>query len=192
MRSPASRTFCSGIDPRLNQLSKQLLRAGSGNASNTGVPPPGNEVVAGGMLLEEGKIPAAVALRVLYLLANFSHRLSLPRHFDRSQPPTRVTGNALICCTFVELEIGVRMAFPTGVARHSDASLSARDKRHMRMAVIALRGSIVCRVAIHTARTCDHPGCFAEQRTRTHRQIADRGEFRRASQRCFRCLRARN
>jgi hypothetical protein len=68
------------IDPSLNQISKQLLRAGSRVAPLTGLPTPSNEVVTGSVRMDKRQISAAVPTRVFQLLANFPHRLALPRH----------------------------------------------------------------------------------------------------------------
>src|ERR671935_1325917 len=72
LAGPRLRAQRSGIDPRLNQVSEQRLRAGGGVASGARLPAPCNEIVARQVLVEERKVATAVAVGILDLATNLA------------------------------------------------------------------------------------------------------------------------
>src|SRR5262249_59007366 len=75
-------TLCSSIDPRLDQLAKQRLAAGSGLATGGRLPPPSHQVIVSEMFVQQRQIAPAVGIAMFELSANLSVALALPRHLD--------------------------------------------------------------------------------------------------------------
>src|SRR6266545_6881353 len=79
-----SRALGSGVDPRLDQVAEQRLRAGSWVASGARLPAPRHQIIVRQVLVQQRKIAAAIAIGILDLAANLADRLALPRHLDGS------------------------------------------------------------------------------------------------------------
>ena len=77
-------TMCAGIDPGLNELAEPRLRAWSGRAASAGVPTPGDQIVLGEVLMQQGQVASTVARPILQLRANFAERFAFPGHLNRS------------------------------------------------------------------------------------------------------------
>ena len=107
------------------------------------------------MLMYKDKGPAAVPGGILQLAADLSDRFALPCHFDRSQAPTRIPGNALVRGSLMEDEIMIGMAGLTG----SDISIRGR---RMHVPVVSLGGAVARGVAVHAPGTSDYLGGFGE------------------------------
>jgi hypothetical protein len=133
-------TIRSTIDPRLDQLTKQRLIAGSGFASRARLPSPSYEVIVCEMFVEQRQIAPAVPIAIFELLANLSDRLALPRHLDGRHHPARMARNALIRRPLMQGEVAVGMA---GNARHI-----AQHERLVGMNVIGLGRPITSWMAI--------------------------------------------
>ena len=80
----ALRTMCAGIDPGLNEFAEPRLRAGGGRAASPGVPTPGDQIVLGEVLMQQGQVASAVTRPILQLRANFAERFAFPGHLNRS------------------------------------------------------------------------------------------------------------
>jgi hypothetical protein len=57
----------SGIDPRLDQLAKQRLAAGSGVSTGARLPSPSHEVIVSEMFVQQRQIAPAVPIAVFEL-----------------------------------------------------------------------------------------------------------------------------
>ena len=62
----ALRTLGAAVDPGLHQFAQPRLRAGRGIAAGPRLPGPADEIVVRQMLVQQGEIAPAVALRVLW------------------------------------------------------------------------------------------------------------------------------
>jgi hypothetical protein len=85
------RALGAGINPRLDELTQPLLRSRSGIAPKSWIPSPGDEVIRREVLMEQRQVASAIAAGILELCADFTHRLSLPCHFDGSEAPAGMT-----------------------------------------------------------------------------------------------------
>ena len=88
------RALGAGINPRLDELTQPRLRSRSGIAPKSWIPSPGDEVIRREVLMEQRQVASAIAAGILELCADFTHRLSLPCHFDGSEAPAGRTSFA--------------------------------------------------------------------------------------------------
>jgi hypothetical protein len=116
------------------------------------------------VLVQEFEVATAIAIGILQLGADLARRFPLPRHLDRSQTPSRVTGNAFIRGRpFQQRIVRLRVASHALVSWPAYTSFAAHDRRQMRMLVVALQRSVAGRMTVHAARTHDHLRGLAEQ-----------------------------
>src|SRR5205823_8926849 len=80
----------AGLDPRGDQRPELRLRAGCRLAAAARLPSPAHQRVLRHVLLDGRERLAAVALRVLDLLADLAERLALPCHRLRGDMPQRM------------------------------------------------------------------------------------------------------
>src|SRR5205085_9243875 len=90
------RTHRAGVDPGAHQFAGLRLRARCGLAAFARRPAPGHQIVLGEMFVQQVKRAAAVAVRVLDLLADLPDRFALPGEFARRKLPARVARDALV------------------------------------------------------------------------------------------------
>src|SRR5262249_33149088 len=135
------RTRCAGIDPCFDQRTKLGLRAGRRDATGAWVPTPTDERIFGHMVDEFIHRLAAVSLGILDLLANLAQRLAHPRHLDRREMPLGMARQPR------RVEVLRPVARRAAHADGAEAVDAANNERQMRMPIIALRGTIACRVA---------------------------------------------
>jgi hypothetical protein len=88
---------------------------------------------------------AAVALRILDLRADFGERLALPCHLDRGYVPQWMPRHT------TRVKIRRSMARRASHTGRTKAKVATDNQGLMRVAVVALSGSISPRVAIHAA-----------------------------------------
>ena len=100
----------SRLRPGANELAELVLRSRRRPAARTGRPAPADEASSAMCSNERRHVLAAVARRVLDLLADLAERPALPGHRDGRQVPHRMTGHAC------RIEIRGTM---TGVACHA-------------------------------------------------------------------------
>src|SRR5262245_1160751 len=118
-----SRTLGAAVDPSSDQLAEHVLRAGRRLAAAARLPSPGDQLILRQVVVQQFQIAAAVALRVLDLAADLTHRLSFPGHFDRREAPARMTGDALKRRLLAgeNVDVAVHVAGATGIARNAAA-----------------------------------------------------------------------
>jgi hypothetical protein len=146
------------------------LRARRRRAALVGMPAPADERILGHVVDELGHRLAAVALRVLDLLADFAQRLADPGHLDWRHVPLRVARDV------PGIEVGRPVA---GRAAHADGAevvVAAHDERPMRMAVVALHGAVAGGVAVDAARVLDDLPGLGKKRDRALLVICDFGK----------------
>src|ERR687896_2339771 len=66
--------MCAGIDPGLNELAEPRLGAWRGRSASTRIPTPGNQVILGEVLMQQGQVAPSVTGGVLKLRADFAYR----------------------------------------------------------------------------------------------------------------------
>src|SRR5205814_398718 len=141
---------------------------GRGLAVSAGHPTPAHQRVVRHVLVDRGERLAAVAPRVLDLLADLTERSGLPRHRLRRDMPRRVSRNAR------GLVVRILMAARAAQADGALVVGAADHQRRMRMAVVALRRALADRMAIQTARMLENAAGLDEQRPRAFGPIGDR------------------
>jgi hypothetical protein len=155
----SSGTDRSGIDPGADELPQLLLRARCGFTPFARMPAPGDEVICCEVLVQELKAAPAIALRVLQLLAYLTGGFSLPSHLRRGYVPPGVSGYAFVGGPFLESVITICVAGLTEAGR-------TKDRRLMRVVVIALGRTIARWVAVHAPWIHKDFGYFGEEGTR--------------------------
>ena len=113
------RALGAGINPRLDELTQPLLRSRSGIAPKSWIPSPGDEVIRREVLMEQRQVASAIAAGILELCADFTHRLSLPCHFDGSEAPAGMTRNALIAGFLHKREVALHVTGAASIAGYA-------------------------------------------------------------------------
>ena len=119
---------------------------GAGSRSCAGRPAPGDELVVRVVLDDLRERLAAVALRVLDLLADVARRLADPRHLDGREVPVRRARHARV------LQVAILMAARALHADHAAVVRAARDRRIVQAHLHALQRHVAVRVAVGAAR----------------------------------------
>ena len=176
------RALGAGIYPRLDKLTQPLLRSRSGIAPKSWIPSPGDEVIRREVLMEQRQVASAIAAGILELCSDFTHRLSLPCHFDGSEAPAGMTRNALIAGFLHKREVALHVTGAASIPGYAAAVISAGDRRRVDMLIVALERTVGCRMTTHTARIHNHLRGFGEKRARTRLGILDARELGRRTQ----------
>src|SRR4051794_24766322 len=134
-KAPGQRTGLwavgAGINPRLDKLTEPLLRSRNGSTAKSRIPAPGNEVILREMLMEKRQVASAIAGWIFELGADFTNRLSFPRHFNRSEAPTGMARDALIAGFLHKRVVTLRVTGAARVAGYADPADSAADRRNV-------------------------------------------------------------
>ena len=178
----ALRAMCAGIDPGLDKLAEPRLRAGGRHAASAGVPTPGDQVVLGDVLMQQGQVAAAVTRPIFHLRAYFADRFAFPGHLNRSQAPACMSRDALIARSFRQREVTFRVAGGAHITGNAVPSIAPWNGWLVKVLIVALQRTVARRVAIHATRMCDDLGAFGEQRARPRRSVWDARKIRRRTQ----------
>jgi hypothetical protein len=116
--------------------------------------------------MEQRQVASAIAAGILELCADFTHRLSLPCHFDGSEAPAGMTRNALIAGFLHKREVALHVTGAASIPGYAAAVMSAGDRRRVDMLIVALERTVGCRMTTHTARIHYHLCGLGEKRAR--------------------------
>ena len=163
-----SRTFGTGIDPRLHEITQLLLGSGRGLASGAGLPRPSYQVIVRDVVMQQGKVSTAIVGRILDLPADFTDRFTFPCHLPGGEPPARMTWDAPIArLAGRQSEVSVSMARCAREPGHSVIVGTAQSRRLMYVMIMSLQWMVAGRMAIQATRTCEDFCNFGEHRPRT-------------------------
>src|SRR5262249_12512141 len=132
------------------------LRARSRLPAVSRRPRPADQMVLADMLDERCECSVAIARRILNLRADLAERLAFPSHLVRGEMPDRVARNA------GRIEVGLQVADRTAHGRESKSVSPTPDRRLMQPSGVSLTRAVAGRVAVHTARVCQHLAEFRE------------------------------
>jgi hypothetical protein len=115
------------------------------------------------MLVQQGEVASAIACGILYLSADIARGFSFPCHFNRSQAPARVTGNALVTrFTRRQRKVVVGVARCAMLTGNPNIAFATKCSGSMDVPVVTLVGLVTRRVAVHAAWAGDNFCRFPE------------------------------
>src|ERR1041384_149714 len=126
------------VSPCSDQRTELLLGAGRRRSHGAGIPSPADALVLCDVMSDLGELLAAVSLRILDLLADFTERAADPSHLYRCQHPLWVARHAL--------EVRLAVAGKAAHAGCAHAASAALDRRLVDAPRPALPGRGVGRV----------------------------------------------
>ena len=129
--------------------------------------------------MEKRQVASAIAGGILELCADFTHRLSFPGHFNRSETPTGMARNALVAGFLHKRVVTLRVTGAARITGYADAASSAGDRRHVDVLIVALEWTVGCRMTTHAAWMHYHLCCFGEKGARARLGILDTRELGR-------------
>jgi hypothetical protein len=98
--------------------------------------------------MEQRQVASAIAAGILELCADFTHRLSLPCHFDGSEAPAGMTRNALIAGFLHKREVALHVTGAASIPGYAAAVISAGDRRRVDILIVTLERTVGCRMQL--------------------------------------------